>query len=186
MKNLFRNSGKPVVLFLMYAVVITSAAFTLACPKKSAVRSAIDASYRLPKATNDLIAKITIARDRQIITVEQARTFGALLNNVAVAEVTFVGMVKAMQAAIDAGTPATAEQLGTLRSFFDVSIVEPFLRVLELAKVLTGTDSQLILIAITAARLLIRKIAAGLGSANSNKLAKIGHDRIEIGTLQFA
>lgn len=168
-----------IALIALYAVVITSAAFTLACPKKDAVRAAIDASYRLPRATNDLIAKVTTARDTQIITVEQARQFGTVLNDIAKAEVIYVGMVKAMQNAIDSGTPTTPAQLANLRSFFDASIVEPFLHVLELAKVLSGNDVQLILLAITAARLLILKIASGIGSPNENKLAGPGVARIE-------
>lgn len=171
MKILNRNRSV-FALIALYAVVLASTALTTACPKKDAVRAAIDASYRLPHATNDLIDKITIARDRGIISVDTSKQFGAILNDVAKAEVVYVGMVKALQNAIDFGTAASPADLANLRSFFDAQIIEPFLRVLEIAKVLSGSDVQLVLLAITAARLLIRKIASGIGSGNVNRLSR--------------
>lgn len=182
MKNLFQNN-RVFALFALYAVVLSTLAFASGCPGKDKVRAAIDASYRLPAATNDLIEKIRVARDTGVISVEQSQSFGSILNDVARAEVVFVGMVKTVHRATETEKrkPTPAELAG-LRSFFDASIVEPFLRALELARVLTGPDVQIILLAITAARLLIRKIAAGIGSANVNRLSRASDSRIAIDT----
>jgi hypothetical protein len=149
------------------AALCLLAIFLTACPKPDPLKSAIKASYRLPAATNDIIAKVTIARDRGLITPEQARSFGTALNDLARSEVVFVGMVRAANDTFKrTGTLPDATRAG-LRSFFDTSIIEPFLRVLELAKLLSGADVDLILVAVTAVRLLINTIAGGIGSARS-------------------
>lgn len=186
MKHLLANN-RFITIVALYAVVLCSVAFITACPKKDAVRAAIDASYRLPHATNDLTDKIRVARDRGLITAGQSANFGAMLNKIAQGEVVYVGMVKALQNAIDSGTPATAADLANLRTFFDASIIEPFLRVLEAAKVLSGDSVTLILIALTAVRLLIRKIASGIGSGNVNRLSRATDSKqaIDAASLKF-
>src|SRR5258707_3601227 len=105
-----------------YCLVIASFGLLTACPKKDAVRSAIDASYRLPATTNDVISQITTARDRGIITVEQSKKFGGYLNQMARAETVYIGMVKAMQAAIKATGSVDTAQLKSLKDYFDASI----------------------------------------------------------------
>lgn len=142
------------------------------CPKKDAVRAAVDASYRLPATTNDVIRQVADARDRGIITVEQSKKFGDLLNKMATAEVVYVGMVKTIEAALKSTGSADPGKLKDLSAFFDTSVVTPFLAVLEFTKLLSGDNVQLILLAVTAARLLLRTIGSGIGSMLFNKLAK--------------
>lgn len=178
------------ILFLLYALVISQLAFATACPKKDALRAAIDASYRLPATTNDLIAQLTEARDRGIITVEQARRFGDIINPLARAEVVFVGLVKAAnnvatridflntKAARTANDNAELVSLKAelqtkvsgLKAFFDVELLGPFLQVLQAAQILTGDQVQLILLAITAVRLILRTIGSGIGSKRIDAL----------------
>ena len=160
-----------IVQLLIIAMLGASAVFMQACPKKDAVRAAVDASYRLPASTNDLIAKITEGRDRGIITVDQSKKFGELLSKVAASEVIYIGMVKAMKNAIDATGKPDAAAMKSLRDFFDVQIIGPFLNVLEIARVLSGDSVQVILLAVTAVRLLLHTIAGGIGSNFSNQLA---------------
>lgn len=164
----------PIVLFTLYCVLIVGiAATSTGCPKKDALRAAADASYRLPAATNDIIEQVATARDTGLISIETAAQFGKHLNDMARAEVVFVGMVRAAVAANSGNVNADAKSAATaeLRKYFDLNIVGPFLNTLELVRLLTADQKQLIMLAITAAKLLIRTIAGGLGSANYNRLA---------------
>lgn len=151
-------------------IVALSMLMVTACPPKDAVRNAIDASYRLPGATNDIIKAVREARDKGLITVDQGRQFGEPLNDLAKAEVIFVGMVKALNAAVKANGTADAAEVAKVRDFFDASVIEPFLRVLQVARVLSGDSIDLILVGITATRLLLRTIGLGLGSRSQNAL----------------
>lgn len=158
-----------------FALILAIAAATLvtaACPKpkKDALRSAVEASYRLPAATNDVIAKVADARDRGIITAEQARTFGTHLNQLARAEVVFVDMVKAAKETFDRTGSVDPTAFRRLRDYFDASLIEPFLRVLEAARLLSGTDVALITTAITAVRLILRTIGRDLRSRSVGTL----------------
>lgn len=154
--------------------VVASVLTTIACPKsKDQLRSAIEASYRLPAATNDVIAKVVEAKEKGYITADQSRELGTVLNDIARGEVVFVGMVRAANETFQqTGTIDKATQ-ANLRSFFDSKILEPFLRVLEAAKLLTGTDVSLILVAVSAVRLLISTIARGIGSKKAGLVSVI-------------
>lgn len=159
-------------LALLYALTIGSVAFATGCPEKDKLRSAVEASYRLPGATNDIIAKVAEGRDAGIISQDQARKFGEALNKMAMAEVVFVKTVKTIHAAAKLnGGKANAGELLSARDFFDESIVGPFLEILEFTRVLSGDNVKLILLAVTAARLLIRTIGIGIGSNKINALA---------------
>jgi hypothetical protein len=163
----YLNRGITVICLL--AIVMAGLAST-GCPKKDGVRKAVEASYRLPAMTNDIITQVTAARDKGIITLEQSKAFGDQLNKLAQAEIVYVGMVKALQNAIDNGQEPAPGQLISIKTFFDASIVEPFLRVLEMARILSGPAVELILVAITAARLVIRTIASGIGSTKKKAI----------------
>jgi hypothetical protein len=155
----------PLGLILSYVMLFAAVAWSTGCPKKDAVRTAVDASYRLPATTNDIIRQVTTARDKHIITPDQAVKFGTLLNQMATAETVYVGLVKSLVAAMNTnGGVADPGKLGALRLFFDEKVVGPFLQVLELTKVLSGDSVNLILLAVSAARLLIRTIGGGIGS----------------------
>lgn len=162
---------------VLFSLILATSAFK-GCggsgSKKDALRSAIEASYRLPAATNDLIADVEKGKAQNLISPEQARKFGADLNTLARAEVTFVQMVKAADAAFKAtGTIDPATQT-SLRNFFDASIISPFLDVLTSAKVLSQTDAALILTGVTAVRLLLKTIGGPIGSTKTNSLAGPG------------
>lgn len=165
----FRKTAAVQVVIL--ALICSSVALLAACPKKDALRSAIDASYRLPATTNDLIRQIREGRDRGIISTEQASRFGDLLNKMATAEVVYVDGVKALKAAVDRGDKIDKSKLSGLQLIFDRDIVGPFLDVLSLTKLLSGSQAQLILLAVDAARLLLRTIGGGIGSQLTNALA---------------
>lgn len=155
-----------VVLAVLFCLILNSA-----CPPKDRVRAAIDASYRLPAATNDIIEKVRDGRDRGIITPDQSRSLGTHLNTIARAQVVFVQMVKTIHETRARTGKADAIQLAAARDYFDAEIVEPFLKVLEDAKIISKDTGAFIVVAISAAKTLIRTIARGIGSGNSNKLA---------------
>lgn len=172
-------------LLLVYAIAILGVVGMSGCPKKDGLRAAIEASYRLPASTNDVIKQVTDARDRGIISVEQSQKFGKLLNDMAKAEVVFVGMVKAANAVIDAGGKVPPGQLSDLKTYFDAAIIGPFLDVLKLIGVMSGDDVQLILMAVTAVRLLLRTIGSGIGSQLMNKLAGNGFAGVRLQNRGF-
>jgi hypothetical protein len=161
-----------VVLFSL--ILATTAAKGCGGSKKDTLAAAIDASYRLPAATNDLIADINAGKAQNLISPEQARKFGADLNVLANAEVVFVQMVKAAEATFKATGSIDPATQRSLRDFFDASLVAPFLNVLQNAKVLSATDSALILAGVTAVRLLLHTIAPPIGSTKQNSLAGPG------------
>lgn len=180
MMNKIRSRPINVILAALQIVMLTITAvgvLTLTgCPKgkSDAIRAAVDASYRLPAATNDLIAKIREARDRGIITDAQARSFGEKLNVLAKAEVKFVEMVKIAVAASKAvGVLDDIKRL-ELRDYFDASVVNPFLEVLTLTNVLSGPNAAMITAGVSGVRLLLRTIGGGLGSKIQNLLSGPG------------
>lgn len=128
------------------------------------LRKAIDASYRLPAATNDLTNKIRAGRDAGIIKPDDAAQFGRWLEQMAKAEQVFAGMVKAAQTIVDRGDKVPELTFVELRNYFDLEIVEPFLQVLGKAGLLSGPDISIVIAGITAARLLIVTIGRGIGS----------------------
>lgn len=166
----YHKVNKILITAVCLLAVVLSSGFRGCVSKKSALRSAIDASYRLPAATNDVIAKVAAARDQGIITPETSRSLGEKLNAVARAEVKFVEMVKVANAAFQANGVIDAITQGNLKAFFDSDIVTPFLDVLTIAKVITGPNAAALSLAVTAARLLIRTIANGIGSSKRSSL----------------
>lgn len=172
----------PVGALILYALVFATVTLGTGCPPKDAVRSAVDASYRLPATTNDIIRQVTTARDKHIITSDQAAKFGGFLNKMATAETVYIGLVKGLVAAMKAnGNVADPSQLLNLRTFFDANVVGPFLQVLELTKVLSGDSVNLISLAVSAARLLIRTIGGGIGSTIAANLIAFDVRRLERG-----
>jgi hypothetical protein len=172
MKNL---EIKATIAAIVFAIFLTG------CPASDPLRSAVEASYRLPAATNDVVAKVTIARDRGYITAEQARSFGAVLNDLARGEVEFVKLARLANARFkQTGTFDAATQT-ELRSYFDGKIVEQFLAVVDLLRTISGPDLGLIVVAIAAVRALIKKIAGGIGS---HKLAAVAGLRPRINIQQ--
>ncbi len=179
----FRRSGGTIAFAVAYCLLFASIVITSACPKKDAVRTAIDASYRLPATTNDLIAKVNEAKTKGFITADQSKKFGDLLSPLARAEVVYVGMVKALQAAVKANGTADPGQLGTLKTFFDAQVIGPFLQILEFCKVLSGDSVQVILVAVSGVRLLLRTIGLGIGSNFINALAADTRGPAAIGSV---
>lgn len=180
MKKLKNSLG----LIICYSMLFALVGWKSTCKKEDAVRSAVDASYRLPATTNDIIRQVTTARDKHIITPEQAAKFGDFLNKMATAETVYVGLVKGLVAVMNAnGGVADPGKLANLRTFFDANVVGPFLQVLELTKVLSGDSVNLILLAVSAARLLIRTIGGGIGSTIAANLIAFDVRRLERGVV---
>jgi hypothetical protein len=163
-----RPTRQAVVLVILYSLVASSLLLATACPQKSSLRQAVEASYRLPGLTNDLIKDVREGRDRGIISPEQASKFGDLLNKMATAELAYIDAVKVIQAAADHGQNPAPGQLSNLQLIFDTGIVGPFLDVLTLAKVVSSSQSKAILLAVEAVRLLLRTIGGGIGSTAIN------------------
>lgn len=137
------------------------------CPARTTtagVRGAVDASYRLPAATNDLIVHINEGTAAGIITPDQARAAGRSLEKLAAAEIIFVASVKSLNATFEATGKFDPAALKKLRTYFDSSIVVPFLAVLEIANVISGTTAIAITAAAGAVRLLLLTIGSGIGS----------------------
>lgn len=158
--------------FLLYAIVFTGLV-TTACPQPmpADIRKAIDASYRLPAATNDLIDTIREARDQNYVSLETSQKFGTYLYPMTIAEKAYVKGVKALKAATDkAGGTLDQGKFAELQIIFDDQIVKPFLEILQMVGVLSGDNSKKILFAIAAVRLLLTTIAGGLGSSLLQKL----------------
>ncbi len=151
---------------LAYCLVFLSVIGATGCPKKDVVRKAIEASYRLPATTNDVIAAVKDARDRNIITLEQSKKFGEILLRLSQAEVVYVKAVKSMYAAVKAnGGQVDQAKLLQLKTLFDETVVKPFLEILEFVGVLSGEQSRMILVAVSTLRMLLVTIGGGLGSS---------------------
>lgn len=148
---------------VLLALVMTSS-LGFACERKSAVRRAIEASYRLPATTNDVIKQVREGRDRGIISTDQAAKFGEALNKMAAAELAYIDAVKIIKAAVEKGQTPDRSAMANLQFIFDSQIVGPFLDVLSLARLISGSQADLILLAVEAARLLLRTIGGGIGS----------------------
>lgn len=163
MKSQFQKIKAALFLSL---ILFSAFAFT-GCPASTkTVKAAVDASYRLPATTNDLIKQIADGRDAGILSADDARHFGEYLNAMAKAEVVFVEGVKALQATFEATGHFDPVKLKNLRTYFDAAIVGPFLHVLESARVLSGSAATAIMLAIAALRLILREIGSGFGSSN--------------------
>lgn len=174
-------------------VVILAVSMLAGCPsgKSDAIRKAAEASYRLPAATVDILDKTKAALDAGTIDAATARKVGTILEPVAKAEVVFVGMVRAANAAAERAavlskmtnkTPDQAAELASLNAslrtqtaeikrFFDLEIITPFLGVLEVAKLISGSTAQTVVLAISAARLIIETIGSALKSSKVRELA---------------
>lgn len=183
--------------FIKYTLtlwILAAAIFSAACPaKKEAIRQAAEAAYRLPAATNDVIAKTNEALTNGTIDAATARKLGTLIEPIARAEVVFVGLVRTADAIAGqvetlSGKPnksdSEAAQLLSLKaelkaktfdikSFFDLRILSPFLDVLTVAKLLTGGQAQLVALAITSVKLILQTIGKGLNSARVKEIAAV-------------
>lgn len=169
MKN-YQISKLVLTSMLLYCVVFASLVVT-GCPKKDAVRQAVDASYRLPATTNDVIAAVKRARDQNIISLEQSKKFGEILGRLASAEVVYVKAVKAMNAAVKLnGGVVDQGKLIELRTLFDESVVKPFLEILQFVGVLSGDQSRMIMVAVATLRMLLVTIGGGIGSTLLGRL----------------
>jgi hypothetical protein len=177
------------------AVVFVLVAAATACPsnKGDTIRKAAEASYRLPAATVDILEKAKAARDAGTLDAATAQRIGEILEPVAKAELVFVGMVRAAHSQADRladlerktnrSPSESAEiqelktslrsQTASIKSYFDVEIVAPFLRVLELAKLISGSTSQAVVLAVTAAKLIIQTIGSALKSSKVRELAVV-------------
>lgn len=146
---------------------------TVACPKKQTdqVREAAKASYRLPGATKDLAEAIRDAKSG-IFTAAEKRNFGNILEPMAKAEIALVQLVKAAKEIYDKTGSVPADQSSRIRQLFDVEIVKPFLRILELYRVLTPEASALLSAAISAVQIFLRTIGVGFGSSLLNLLSE--------------
>jgi hypothetical protein len=169
----FQPIRSAIAIVALFCIILATSAFR-GCGTKDPVRQAVEASYRLPVATNTIVDRLREGRDRGIITADQAAKFGGYLNDMAKAEVVYVGMVRALNDAIKATGKADPATILNLRTFFDASVIAPFLHVLELAKVLSASSSELILVAISTVRLLLTTIGKGIGSTFLNALAGPG------------
>lgn len=156
MKTIF-NFG--IVVALIFSILATTA-----CPKKDAVRKAAEASYRLPGLTNDVIAKIEDALSKNLITVDQARTAGGIINPIAKAEVTFVALVRSAHEIQKRTGTIPADMLGKIRTMLDADIIGPFIKLLEFHKLLSPEAAAAIGVALTALRLILTTIGTGFGS----------------------
>lgn len=157
----------------MLLIIAAGVGTLTGCPKtqKDAVRAAVEASYRLPAATNDLIAKVTEARDTGIISVEQARNLGEKINVLAKAEVKFVQMVKVAEAASRALGAIDEAKKGEIRDYFDTSVISPFLDILSATNLLSGTNAALVTAGVSGVRILLKTIAGGIGSKRTNTVS---------------
>lgn len=184
MKNKFLTFA--IAIAALFAVVMAAG-----CPKTDHVRKAAEASYRLPAATNDLIASIEQARDRGLISVDQARTFGRYLGEMAKSEAAFVQMVKAADELTRRNPAAAAGQVERLQIFFSAQIVNPFLEILELYGVLSGPAAAAIRTALTAVRVMLATIGGGFGAGLVDLLSSAepfgsGRQGVAIRTEVFA
>lgn len=141
------------------------------CNSGNAVRKAVEASYRLPAATNDLIAQIETGRDNGIYTPDEARRFGVALNAMAKAEVIYVQSVKSLNAAYEATGKFDPAKIKDLKVYFDASIVGPFLQILEDARLISGAASTAIQLALSTVRIILTTIGRGFGSSHLKALA---------------
>lgn len=159
----------PIALFAIYCVVF----LTVACPKKQTdqVREAAKASYRLPGATKDLAEAIRDAKSG-IFTAAEKRNFGGILEPMAKAEIALVQLVKAANEIYKKTGTVPADQASRIRQLFDVEIVKPFLRILELYRVLSPEASALLSAAIAAVQIFLRTIGVGFGSSLLNLLSE--------------
>jgi hypothetical protein len=166
MKNQF-------IRFAIAALAIFSVFYATGCPAKtdSAIREAAKASYRLPAATNDLIAQVKEGTARGIFTVEQAHTWGIYSVTLAKSEKKFVAAVKVAELTYRKTGGVPAADLDTLKKLFDREVVAAFLNVLEQFKVLTPNASAILATAIATVRVLLTTIGSGIGSTLLNLIA---------------
>lgn len=150
--------------FLIAVVVLVSAFYATACPKKDAIRKAAEASYRLPGLTNDVISKIEEARAKGLLSVDQVRTAGGIISPIAKAEVTFVQLVKSAHEIQKRTGTIPADMLGRIRAMLDGDIIGPFIKLLEFHKLLSPEAAAAIGVALTALRLVLQTIGGGFGS----------------------
>lgn len=165
---------KPVFRFAIAIAAIYCVVFlTVACPKKKVdqVREAAKASYRLPGATKDLAEAIRDAKGG-IFSPAEKRNFGNILEPMAKAEIALVQLVKAAKEIYDRTGSLPADQASRIRQLFDVEIVKPFLRILELYRVLSPEASALLSAAIAAVQIFLRTIGVGFGSSLLNLLSE--------------
>lgn len=166
-----RSYQLALTLLILYCVGMSAGCPVKTTPEK--IRAAVDASYRLPATTNDLIKQIGDAQTQGLLSVEKRQEFGRILQKVAAAEVVFVASVKALDATYTATGQFDPTKLKDLKTYFDASIVDPFLSILSAAGLLSGTAAQGIQLAAAAVRLLLSTIGSGFGSRRLLKLASI-------------
>lgn len=159
---------------VLVCLALCSVLITTACPKSDQVRSAAKASYRVGGITNDLILKITEARQKNLISQDLARDFGDHLNKIAKAEVAFVQAVKVADAIYRKTGQVPPDQLSILRTIFDDEIVSPFLKVGENFKLLSPTASAAIQAAFVGLRVVLTTIGTGFGSSMLNLIKSAG------------
>jgi hypothetical protein len=140
---------------------------------EKALRNAADASYRVPGAVDDLVNKIRAGRDSGVLSADLAKDLGGLLEPAARATVVFAGLVKAANEAYDRGETVPAAKFAEMKMIFDLQIIEPFLRVLEKAQILSGDSVQLILLAVLALRTLLASIGRSFNSKKAASMPEI-------------
>lgn len=153
---------------LIVCLVLFAAFVNVACPKKDAIREAAKASYRLPAATNDLIDRVKAGVANGVITPAQARAIGGILDPVATAELALVRLVRAADAIYRKTGTIPADQMARIKILFDSQIVTPFLKLLEMTKLLSPDASAMLGTAIAGVRLFLSTIGGGFGSSLMN------------------
>lgn len=167
--------------------------FVTGCPPKDAIRESASASFRLPGAINDLVASVEEGTTNGVFTPADARKWGNALSPIAKSSVIFVGTVRAANTVFekiealkvkpDKTTDETGElarlntefasQKISIKTFLDASLVSPFLDVLQLAGLISGSQAQTVLLAVQAVRTILATIGRGFGSSAAGKLPKV-------------
>jgi hypothetical protein len=155
---------------LILVLVINCLLFTTGCPKKDVIRNAVDASYRLPAMTNDMISQVDDAYVKGFIDLDTVHKIGAATNKLAKAEKIFVDMVAAANKVYIQTGSYSAADISNIKIYFDSQLIAPFLDVLETLKLISGNTSALILTAIDAVRVLLQTIGKGLDSSAAKAL----------------
>ena len=153
-------------------LVIYAAAFNLACPQKSAIRRANEASYQLAGSINDAQKAVEQAFNQHIIGTDSAIRLNGYLKTANDGSIRLTQAVETLRQIYSDPAQIPRTKLDALNLILSEQIITPVLRILDELKIVGADKAPALFAALGAVKTLIVVIAAAF-PGHSNAVSEL-------------
>ena len=151
-------------------LIIYAAFVNLACPQKTAIRKASEASFQLAGSINDAQKAVESAFDGQIIGKATAIKLNDSLRRANDGSVKLTNAVDALRKLYADGAPLPQTKLDVLNLILSDEVITPLLQILDELKIVSASRAPALFAAIASVKTLVIVISSAFPAKSSVSL----------------